>query len=217
MFEKNRHKRKFINFVLNEIEEINNPNILEFGVSERGMSTELFLNLCEKKNGKLFSIDTNSNVRKFDTKNWKFINNRDDNFDEIEKIINGQIFDIIYLDTIHKAEHVAKILFHYYDRLKKGGYFFIDDTSWLSYTQAREKNNFSIEINNQETFEKLLEIHNLNHKNFDLDFSFVGTGVARITKLSTKKLVMSKKIPTRKYSPLNFMRKIYLNLFKRNA
>ena len=44
MFEKNRHKRKFINFVLNEIEEINNPNILEFGVSERGMSTELFLN-----------------------------------------------------------------------------------------------------------------------------------------------------------------------------
>jgi hypothetical protein len=72
-------------------------------------------------------------------------------------------------------------------------------------------------INNQETFEKMLEIHNLNHKNFDLEFSFVGTGVARITKLSTKKLVMSKKIPTRKYSLLNFMRNIYLNLFKRNA
>ena len=198
MFEKNRHKRKFVNFILNEIKDVNNPNILEFGVSERGMSTELFLNLCEKKNGKLVSVDSNNNVRKFDIKNWKFINTRDDNFVEIEKIINDQIFDIIYLDTIHKAEHVAKILFHYYDRLKKGGYFFIDDTSWLSYTQKREKNNFSIEINNQETFEKLLEIHNFNHENFDLEFSFVGTGAAKIKKLNDNLLINPKKIISRK-------------------
>ena len=217
MIKHNRHKRKFYDFVYNKIMKINNPQILEFGVSERGMSTELFLDLCKKKKGKLFSVDVNYSVKKFKTNYWEFINTRDDDYSKIEGIIKNKFFDIIYLDTIHKANHVSKIFYHYYKILKKGGYFFIDDTSWLTYTKKREKNNFSIEINNQETFEKLLEIHNFNHKNFDLEFSFVGTGVARITKLSTKKLVMSKKIPTRKYSPLNFMRKIYLNLFKRNA
>ena len=213
----NRHKRKFKDFVIAISMNLDSPKILEFGVSERGMSTELFIELCEKKNGKLISVDINNYAKKFKSKNWHFINSRDDNFNEIEKIIKGEIFDIIYLDTIHKANHVEKILFYYYEKLKEGGYFFIDDTSWLPYTKKREKNNFSIEVNNSETFDKLLQIHNVNHESFDLDFSFVGTGVARITKLSTKKLVMSKKIPTRKYSPLNFMRKIYLNLFKRNA
>ncbi len=213
----NRHKRKFKDFVIATSMNLDSPKILEFGVSERGMSTELFIELCEKKNGKLISVDINNNTKKFKSKNWHFINSRDDNFNEIEKVIKGETFDIIYLDTIHKANHVEKILFYYYEKLKEGGYFFIDDTSWLPYTKKREKNNFSIEVNNSETFDKLLQIHNVNHESFDLDFSFVGTGVARITKLSTKKLVMSKKIPTRKYSPLNFMRKIYLNLFKRNA
>ena len=52
-------------------------------------------------------------------------------------------FDIIYLDTIHKAKHVEKILYNYFDRLKIGGVFVIDDTSSLPYLKSREKIIFS--------------------------------------------------------------------------
>lgn len=45
----NRHKRKFIKFILSQIEDISSPKILEFGVSERGLSTSIFLDLCKKK------------------------------------------------------------------------------------------------------------------------------------------------------------------------
>ena len=64
------------------------------------------------------------NVKKlFEDSNWHFINSRDDNFDMIKKFIDKEL-DIIYLDTIHKADHVEKIIYSYYDKLKVGGFFF---------------------------------------------------------------------------------------------
>ena len=69
------------------------------------------------------SVDTNKNSRKFQDINWQFINTRDDNFGVIEKYIDKEL-DVIYLDTIHKADHVEKIIYKYYDKLKVGGFFF---------------------------------------------------------------------------------------------
>ena len=49
----------------------------------------------------------------------------------------------------------------------------------------------------------------------DLEFSFIGTGAAKITKLNNNSLLKLNKIPNRQYSLQNFLRKIYLNLFKK--
>ena len=87
------------------------------------MSTSIFLDLCKENNGKLLSVDTNINSRKFQDSNWKFINARDDDYEVIEKYLDKEL-DVIYLDTIHKADHVEKIIYHYYDKLKVGGFFF---------------------------------------------------------------------------------------------
>ena len=119
---KNRHKRKFLKFILNQIESISSPKILEFGVSESGMSTNIFLDLCKKNNGKLISVDNNPNSKQFNDPNWTFIQTRDDDYDTVEKEIKENL-DIIYLDTIHKAGHVEKIIYRYYSKLKKGGFF----------------------------------------------------------------------------------------------
>ena len=208
-FETNRHKRKFLDFIYTNLTDKKNIKILEFGVSERGLSTELFLELCEKNQGELISVDTNAKSKSFNSEKWTFINKRDDNFPEIEKFIKNKKFDVIYLDTIHKADHVEKILFYYFKYLKKNGFFFVDDTSPLPYIQLREKNNFSLEINNQETFERILEIFNENHENIDLEFSFVGTGIAKIQKLNENELKNSKKIRLRKFTLKNFFRKIF--------
>jgi len=202
-----RHKRKFLDFIFSQIKNIQNPEILEFGVSERAMSTSFFLNLCEKNNGNLTSIDINDYSKKFNSPRWNFINVKDDSYEDIDKHLKKDL-DVIYLDTTHKADHVEKIIYHYYNKLKVRGLFFIDDISWLPYTKKREKNNFSQELNNQETFERILEIYNFNSKKFDLEFSFVGTGIAKLIRLNNEELSIRNKLYSRKHSAKNFLRKI---------
>ena len=214
--ENDRHKRKFLDFILSPISKIDSPQILEFGVSKKGMSTSIFLDLCKKNSGKLLSVDTNNDSRKFQESNWRFINARDDDYDVIEEYIDREL-DVIYLDTIHKADHVEKIIYHYYDKLKVGGFFFVDDTSWLPYLKKNRKDNFFMEMNNHETFDRIVEISNSNNDCFDLEFSFVGTGIAKIRKLSNNKLNISNKLKSRKFSIKNLFRKtfIFFRLFNK--
>ena len=105
-------------------------------------------------------------------------------------------------------------MYHYFDKLNVGGIFLIDDTSSLPYLKNREKNNFSQEINNYETFQRLLEIFNSNHENLYFESSFIGTGVVKLTKLNSKKLEKSKILSHRIFSFTNLIRKIYLKIRK---
>ena len=182
------------------------PVILEFGV-RHGISTEFFLNICEKKNGFLYSVDMDDNSKKFNSNKWKFIHGRDDNFKLVESFIPKKI-DLIYIDSFHDAEHVAKIFFHYYPFLKDNGCLIIDDVSWLPYSKKNERDNFNSEINNHETFHKILDIYNNNTKNFNLTFNFKSSGMAKIIKKNNDNLLISKRVKTRKYTFKNFIRKI---------
>ncbi len=196
-----------INFSLSRfLNDIDKPNILEFGV-QLGSSTKYFLDLCEEKNGKLYSVDIDDCSKLFNNNNWKFIKSRDDNFDYISKKIPKQL-DIIYLDTIHTAKHVEKIFKYYYQYLNKNGFFIVDDISWLPYLKSNYFNNFFCEMNNKETFEKILSIYNANLKNFELSFSFKDTGTAIIEKLNYNKLNDYKNIKTREISLKNFLRNL---------
>ena len=69
-----------------------------------------------------------------------------------------------------------------------------------------------MEINNHETFERIVEISNSNNDLFDLEFSFVGTGIAKMIKLSNQKLNISKKLNSRKFSIKNLFRKIFKSI-----
>jgi hypothetical protein len=144
-------------------------------------------------------VDINDYSSKFNSKRWKFIHSRDDNYSFVKSFLPEKL-DFIYLDTIHKAKHVEKILFEYYNFLKVNSLFAIDDTSWLPYIKDREKNHFFMEVNNYETFIKLIDIYNSNTNNIDIEFSFLGTGAAKITKLSENNLNKAVKLKNRYYS-----------------
>ena len=192
-------------FLENQIQKISNPNILEFGVRE-GRSTKIFLDLCKKKNGKLFSVDVDDYSNLFNDENWTFFKTRDDNFEFLKDRLPKK-FDVIYLDSLHEANHVEKIFYYYYDFLKVGGHFYIDDISWLPYLKSNLRNNFYCEINNKETFERLVEIYNNNINNFDIFFTFISSGMCRIVKKNDQ-LNVHKKIVTREKSIKNIFRKI---------
>ena len=202
-----KNNKKFENFIFNKIQNLKNPKILEFGV-QRGYSTKRFLNLINRKGGQLISVDIDDCSGVSKNKKWKFIQSRDDNFKLITKNMPKKV-DVIFLDSLHEAKHVKKIIYYYYKYLSKNGFFFIDDICWLPYVKNSWRQNSYAEKNNYETFQLLLKIFHANYKNFDLDFTFVQSGYALIKKLNDNKILSPKKIPLKKYRAKYFVKKIF--------
>ena len=196
---------KLDNSLIPIISGINSPIILELGV-ENGRSTKKFLEICSKKNGKVYSVDIDDCSNVSNDKNWKFFKSRDDNFDYIKSNIPNKI-DVLFIDSLHEASHVEKLIYNYYPIINLGGYIFIDDISHIPYLKNKERNNFYCEINNKETFEKILSIYSKNLEQFDLNFSFFSSGLAIIKKINDIELKKNETLKERSISIKNFLRK----------
>jgi len=199
--------------LISRIDHINNISVLELGV-QKGVSTNYFLEVCDKNNGKLYSVDIEDCSKVSNNPRWKFIHSRDDNFNKIFNLIPSQV-DVVYIDSLHEADHVEKLIYNYYAKLKVGGYIFIDDISHLLYLKNSLRNNFYCEINNKETFDKILEIYNSNSNLFDLSFSFKSSGLGIIKKILDLPLKKNQAIKTRNFSFKNIVRLIWKK-FKKN-
>jgi predicted O-methyltransferase YrrM len=206
------YEYKLNNFLYPLISKINNINILEFGV-QKGRSTLKFLEICNNNDGHLFSadIDDCSNVSK--DPRWTFIKSRDDNFEFIKSKIPNKV-DVIFLDSLHEASHVENIIYNYFDLLNKDGYFFIDDISHLPYLRNKNSNNFYCEINNKETFNKIIGIYNNNEDLFDLNFSFMSSGLAIMKKKSNLSIKRGDVIISRDNSLKNIIRSLWKKIKK---
>ena len=202
----NEYDKKLKDFFMEELKLVKAPKIVEFGV-RKGISTKMFIDICEKNNGFLHSVDCDDFTNVSDSRYWKFHLTRDDNFGYLDQEIPDGI-DLFYLDSFHNANHIEKIIYHYYPKLKLNGQFIIDDVSWIPYLKDAKRNSFNCERNNNETFERIMEINYGNSRNLELYFSFIGSGLAKIIKRSNDNLFAPKKIKTRKFSIKNFFRKI---------
>ena len=202
----NEYDKKLKDFFMEELKSVKAPKIVEFGV-RKGISTKTFIDICEQNNGFLHSVDCDDFTNVSDSRYWKFHLTRDDNFDYLDQEIPDGI-DLFYLDSFHNANHIEKIIYHYYPKLKLNGQFIIDDVSWIPYLKDAKRNSFNCERNNNETFERIMEINYGNSRNLELYFSFIGSGLAKIIKRSNDNLFAPKKIKTRKFSIKNFFRKI---------
>jgi len=207
----NNYINKIENSLFPLIGNINKPSILELGV-QNGRSTLRFLEICKKNKGKLYSVDIDDCSKVSNDMNWKFIQARDDNFQYIKSIIPKKL-DVIFIDTIHEANHVNKLIYNYYNLLNVDGYIFIDDISHLPYLDEK-KTSFYCEINNRETFNEILKIYYFNQDNFQLNFSFESSGLAIIKKKTSANLNETKKIISRAYTLKNFLRLILKKLKK---
>ena len=175
-----KYINKLKSFFFEEIKNIKNIKILEFGVRE-GNSTKFFLELCDKNNGKLYSVDINDYSQLFKNDNWKFIHSSDDDF---EKVIgeSEKEFDLIFIDSFHNPDHVKKLILYYFNFLKKDGLLIIDDISWVPYCKNNYRDHFHTEIVNRDTFIEILKLIPNNHKIFNAYFSFEDSGLAKLKK-----------------------------------
>ena len=198
---------KLDKFLIPLIANLTNPVILELGV-ENGISTKKFLELCKINKGKLYSVDIVDCSKVSKDKNWKFIKTSDDNFDFIKSEIPEKI-DVLYIDSLHEAKHVKKLLYGYYHLIKKSGFIFIDDISHLPYLKNKNRNNFYCEINNKETYDMLLSFYNENYEKIFLNFNFFSSGLAVIQKNSNDPLSNYNNIKTREFSLKNLFRRFF--------
>ena len=148
-----KYIEKLRSFFYEDIKNTKNIKILEFGVRE-GNSTKFFLELCEKNNGKLYSVDIDDYSKLFNDNNWKFINTSDDNFDKVIKEAGNQ-FDLIFIDSFHNPQHVKKLILFYFYYLKKNGLMIIDDISWVPYCKNNYRDHPHTEFIKRETFLKI--------------------------------------------------------------
>jgi len=192
-----------VEYIVELIKNINNINILELGV-RKGISTKKFLEVCEKNEGNLISVDIEDCSKVSNDKNWKFIHSSDDNFEFIDKQIKTDL-DFIYIDSYHEPDHVEKIFYHYFNFLKINGICVIDDISWLPYCKNEYRDNEFSETINRSVFNKILEIYNQNKDKFSLEFYFEGSGLAIIKKKNIN-LNLSKKIISREKSFKNLLK-----------
>ena len=195
-----------LNLIKKKIENINKPLILELGVKE-GRSTKMFLEVCDKNNGSLISVDILDCSKVSNNPRWRFIHSSDDNFDYINNILEKKI-DILFIDSLHDPDHIKKVFYNYFNFVKINGLIFIDDLVWLPYVKGGYRDNEFVETINRLTFNKILEIFNENKNNFTLDINFSGSGLAIIKKINVK-LNYEKKISNRLFSLKNILKIIY--------
>ena len=195
-----------LDIIKNKISKIPKPNILELGV-QKGNSTKMFLDLCEKNDGFLTSIDIEDCSNVSNSQKWKFIQSSDDNFDYINQFIKKDL-DIIFIDSLHEPNHVKKVFYNYFQFLKINGLIIIDDVSWLPFVESGVNNNDFVERINRLTFEKMLEIFNSNQENLSLEINFSGSGLAIFSKL-TNILREEMKIKNRLFSIKNLIKRLY--------
>ena len=195
-----------LDIIKNKISKIPKPNILELGV-QKGNSTKMFLDLCEKNDGFLTSIDIEDCSNVSNSQKWKFIQSSDDNFNYINQFIKKDL-DIIFIDSLHEPNHVKKVFYNYFQFLKINGLIIIDDVSWLPFVESGVNNNDFVERINRLTFEKMLEIFNSNQENLSLEINFSGSGLAIFSKLRNI-LKEEIKIKNRLFSIKNLIKKLY--------
>lgn len=195
-----------LKIIREHIKNIDKPFILELGVRE-GVSTKMFLDVCDQNNGNLISIDILDCSRVSNNPRWKFIHSSDDNFELINKLLNQKI-DILFIDSLHEPNHVRKVFYNYFNFVKINGLIFIDDVVWLPYVEEARKDNEFVENINRLTFNKILEIYNANNENMTLDINFAGSGLGIIRKIKDN-LNNEKKIKNRSFTIKNVLKRIY--------
>lgn len=151
-----------IDLMISFISQKKRPVVLEFGV-ERGSSTKKFIEFAEKNSGKVFSVDIADCSNVSNSECWKFLQSNDLNVEHVIDTFNeikNEGVDIIFIDSLHEADHVKKLICNYFKFLKQDGAIFVDDIDSLP---LRLKKNIWGSIVSDLTLDAIKEFYNNNY------------------------------------------------------
>lgn len=167
-----------------EVRDRASPTVVELGVNA-GHSTKVFLNaIAGKPEARLVSVDIRDCSGAAQSDQWIFV--QQDSADVaalLDKVpaLKGGI-DVLYVDSLHTAEHVKKEVYGFYPHLKQGAVIFFDDVDSGPYMLRRRKDSVKTEVANRRIHKLLEAIFRANMGQVDYSVVYGSTGLGRFDK-----------------------------------
>lgn len=185
---------------------------LELGV-DKGVSTRALLAACDEVGGTLVSVDIRDCSAAVQSPHWQFLqaNSIDRDFicGQATHLLRG--IDVIFVDSLHTAEHVLKEIYTWFDLVKKDGVLFFRDIDSGPYMKGCRKNDAAIEIANRRIKYALEDVFyaNVGAIDYSTIYGSTGLGIMRKRSQSFEGLAPYKRLRRRNYRALaRFMRRI---------
>ncbi|MBN1285016.1 MAG: class I SAM-dependent methyltransferase [Anaerolineae bacterium] len=161
------------------------PVLAEFGTAQ-GESTCLLLQACEANGGHLYSVDVDDCSDVAESAAWTFIQSDDLNQDYIfaQAPALAAGIDLLFIDSLHKAEHVHKLLMAWFPYVKANGYILFHDIDPTPYLPGQRKANFRAGLAYAEIGRVVKDFFYANEEHLFLEFHFGSTGIGIMKKLS---------------------------------
>ena len=179
------------------------PTVLECGVHQ-GWSTGVLAHACEAQSGALVSLDIEDCSDAIASPVWTFIQTDDLALETVlaRAPMLKRGIDLIYIDSLHDARHVARLIEAYYPLVKQGGWLAFDDIDPGPYLRGRRKDNADREIAWRRIGEVIQEFFYANEDDLFLEFHFGSTGLALMQKLAPQERVHrpARPLPRRRHT-----------------
>lgn len=156
---------------------------LELG-TDRGQASNAILAACAETGGRLVSVDVRDCAGAASGPHWSFV--QASSLDRAAILAAAPFLaegiDLLYVDSLHTAEHVEREIRTWFDLVRQGGDIFFDDVDSAPYLAGRRKDNAKMEIANRRIRALIEHVFQSNLDRTELALFLGSTGLARLRK-----------------------------------
>ena len=183
--------------------QVEAPVVLECGV-DKGWSAGVLAHAVERKGGSLISLDIRDCSDAIESECWTFLQIDDTEQERIlqEAPILKEGIDLIFIDSLHFARHVRRLLELWYPLVRQGGWIAFHDVDPGPYMRGQRKDYVENEIVWRSIGQVVLDFFYANEDDLQLEYHLGDMGLAIMQKLApmSKAPNPPRRIPPRRVS-----------------
>lgn len=167
------------------ISQVEAPVVLECGVNKGG-SAGVLAHAVERKGGSLISLDIVDCSDVIESDCWTFLQIDDTDQERIlrEAPILKQGIDLIFIDSLHAARHVARLIELWYPLVRQGGWLAFHDVDPSPYMRGQRKDYVENEIVWRAIWQVVQDFFYANEDDLLLEYHLGDMGLAILQKLA---------------------------------
>ena len=185
------------------VSQVEAPVVLECGV-DKGWSAGVLAHAVERNGGRLISLDIRDCSDAIESECWTFLQIDDTEQKRIlqEAPILKAGIDFIFIDSLHFARHVRRLIELWYPLVRKGGWIAFHDVDPGPYMRGQRKDYVENEIVWRSIWQVVLDFFYANEDDLLLEYHLGDMGLAIMQKLApmSKAPNPPRRIPPRRVS-----------------
>ena len=185
------------------ISRLKAPVVLECGV-DKGWSAGVLAHAVERNGGSLISLDIRDCSDAIESECWTFLQIDDTEQERIlqEAPILKEGIDFIFIDSLHFARHVRRLLELWYPLVRQGGWIAFHDVDPGPYMRGQRKDYVENEIVWRSIWQVVLDFFYANEDDLLLEYHLGDMGLAIMQKLAPMSQAPNppRRIPPRRVS-----------------